>query len=97
MRTQSATLFAPYICILRYRSTRFAQIAGISIVLAGWPASGSLFLLQGFDRLVAILCGTNSIRDVIAFPKTGGGLDPLFKSPSNVPDGVLAQYGIRAR
>ncbi len=40
MRTQSATLFAPHIRISRYRSTRFAQIAGISIVLAGWPALG---------------------------------------------------------
>jgi len=60
----------------------------------GAPPHGGIAL--GFDRLMAILCGTETIRDVIAFPKTGAGTDALFKSPSAVGDAVLAQYGIKA-
>lgn len=44
---------------------------------------------------MAILCKTQSIRDVIAFPKTSIGTDPLFKSPATVTKDVLSQYGIQ--
>ncbi|KAI0356589.1 hypothetical protein OH77DRAFT_1423519 [Trametes cingulata] len=56
------------------------------------PHGGFAF---GFDRLMAILCGTTSIRDVIAFPKTAAGTDLLFKSPSPSTAEVLAQYALR--
>ncbi|KIM33669.1 hypothetical protein M408DRAFT_19917 [Serendipita vermifera MAFF 305830] len=49
----------------------------------------------GFDRLMAILCGERSIRNVVAFPKTAGGADLLFKSPTPVPAQTLELYGLR--
>lgn len=50
----------------------------------------------GFDRMTAMLCGTNSIRDVIAFPKTVTGADPMIGSPSKVTSSQLKDYHIRA-
>jgi len=46
---------------------------------------------------MAMLCNTQSIRDVIAFPKASNGVDLLFKSPAPVNDETLLQYGIRSR
>jgi len=45
---------------------------------------------------MSILCKAPTIRDVIAFPKTGAGTDPLFKSPAAVSLDVLQQYGIQS-
>ncbi|KXN87879.1 Aspartate--tRNA ligase, mitochondrial [Leucoagaricus sp. SymC.cos] len=61
----------------------------------GAPPHGGIAL--GFDRLMAILCNTQSIRDVIAFPKTSTGTDLLFRSPATISEEALSQYGLRSQ
>ena len=56
------------------------------------PHGGFAF---GIDRLVAILAGEDNIREVIAFPKTQSGLDPMTNAPTPVADAQLLELGIR--
>jgi aspartyl-tRNA synthetase len=49
------------------------------------------------DRIVTLMCGALSIRDVIAFPKTQRGQDLLTGAPSLVPDAQLRDLHIRLR
>ena len=61
----------------------------------GAPPHGGIAL--GFDRLCAILCGTTSIRDVIAFPKTAKGTDLMTSSPSSVSAKQLRELYIEVK
>ena len=50
---------------------------------------------MGLDRLAALLVGEENIREVIAFPKTQSGTDPLTNAPSPIADTHLQDLGLR--
>ena len=50
---------------------------------------------MGIDRLAAIFCGEDNIREVIAFPKTQSGADPMTGAPKALAPESLAELGIR--
>lgn len=61
----------------------------------GCPPHAGIAL--GFDRLCAMLIGSKSIRDVIAFPKNQSGVDPVVESPTDIPEKTLNEYYITKR
>jgi aspartyl-tRNA synthetase len=61
----------------------------------GAPPHGGI--AYGIDRIVAVLHRADSIREVIAFPKTASGSDPLTGAPAEVDERQLRELGLQAR
>jgi aspartyl-tRNA synthetase len=65
----------------------------LEVLDSGCPPHAGIAL--GFDRLLAVMMRTDSVRDVIAFPKSARGADLLVGSPSVVRDEELRAYGLK--
>ena len=63
------------------------------VLRAGCPPHAGIAL--GLDRLIAVMQGVDSVRDVIAFPKSGKGEDLLVKSPTLMTIGQQDTYHIK--
>ncbi|SDF11406.1 aspartyl-tRNA synthetase [Pseudonocardia oroxyli] len=61
----------------------------------GPPPHGGIAF--GWDRITALLAGQDSIREVIAFPKTGGGFDPLTAAPAPITPEQRKEAGVDAQ
>ncbi|OIW24018.1 hypothetical protein CONLIGDRAFT_585244, partial [Coniochaeta ligniaria NRRL 30616] len=80
--------------ILRMTDAGVAQFAHLLEALrAGCPPHAGFAM--GFDRFVAVLSGTSSVRDVIAFPKSMKGEDLMVKAPGKVTAEQLATYHLQ--
>ncbi|KAI5800770.1 tRNA synthetases class II-domain-containing protein [Pyronema domesticum] len=80
--------------VIRVPKERMGQFEHLIKVLdSGCPPHAGIAL--GFDRLIAMMSDTESIREVIAFPKNSNGVDPLVDSPGKVGEEELAVYGLQ--
>ncbi|KAI4955797.1 hypothetical protein J4E91_000004 [Alternaria rosae] len=67
----------------------------LDVLRSGCPPHAGIAL--GWDRLMAVMCGRDSVRDVIAFPKSGRGEDQLVKSPNRMTEEQLGTYHLQLR
>jgi len=80
--------------LLRLSEADIEEKFGFFLNALRFGAPPHLGIALGFDRIMMLLCGESSIREVIAFPKTTSSFCPLTGSPSAVSDQQLDELGI---
>jgi len=83
--------------IIGYKAEQINKNFGhmLKALASGTPPHGGI--AWGFDRLMMLLQNEPNIREVIAFPKTGEGKDPMMDSPSEVSTKQLKELGIEVK
>ena len=81
--------------LMGYSKAEIAEQFGMLVNALDFGAPPHAGIGIGFDRLVGIICGTDSIRDVIAFPKTSSGACPLSESPSPLDEAQLKELHLK--
>ncbi|HBM46036.1 MAG: Aspartyl-tRNA synthetase [Parcubacteria group bacterium GW2011_GWF2_38_76] len=81
--------------IMGYEEARVRENFGhmLTALESGTPPHGGI--AWGLDRLIMLLRNEDSIREVMAFPKTGEGRDLMMESPSEIEEGQLNELGIK--
>jgi aspartyl-tRNA synthetase len=83
--------------ILGYTPDKIEQNFGHILKAFGFGVPPHGGIAWGMDRLISVLQNEDSIREVIAFPKTGDGRDPMMDSPSEISTEQLLELGLRLK
>lgn len=94
IRTHNPAALRATLSILGYRDELIDASFGhmLTALASGTPPHGGI--AWGLDRLLTVLQNESSIREVIAFPKTGDGRDPMMQSPSQIHLDQLLELGL---
>jgi aspartyl-tRNA synthetase len=94
VRIHDPDLQARVLAVLGIDESRARERFGFLLDAFGYGAPPHAGFAVGIDRLVAILAGEDNIREVIAFPKTQSGTDPLTGAPSGIDARQLRDLGL---
>jgi aspartyl-tRNA synthetase len=83
--------------IMGFEKERIHKNFGHMLDALGYGAPPHGGIAWGLDRLVSLLAGEPNIREVIAFPKTGDGRDPMMQSPAEVDKKQLDELGLEIK